>query len=68
MNLNREDGGLMLSTPRRGVQKLVYLYLVLVTPHYPPAHVIAIRLGPGPENGRAWSRTTLVSSSLILET
>ena len=32
------------------------------------AHVIAIRLGPGPENGRAWSRTTLVSSSLILET
>ena len=23
MNLNRGDGGLMLSTPRRGVQKLV---------------------------------------------
>ena len=25
MNLNRGDGGLMLSTPRRGVQKLVLI-------------------------------------------
>ena len=27
MNLNRGDGGLMLSTPRRGVQKLVEMTL-----------------------------------------
>ena len=33
MNLNRGDGGLMLSTPRRGVQKLVLL-IDEVNSHY----------------------------------
>ena len=30
MNLDRGDGGLMLSTPRRGVQKLVKYLLALI--------------------------------------